>query len=132
MLLDRELRLIWIQMVLSVQFQSGRQIMQVCIGELHGKPVMLKLENGVPCLNDEAMPIKNLTEQELKAFQEEVDGLPKSDNPGCEALLNACRASFIANLLGKCVGDECVDKLTHVLDHVHYEVQKYLGEVEED
>lgn len=106
--------------------------MQVCIGELHGKPVMLGLENGIPMLDGEPMPIKNLAEKDLEIFRDEVEAIPKSDNPGYEALVNACRASFIANLLGKCVGDECVDKLTHILDHVHYEVQKYLGEVEED
>ena len=33
-------------------------------------------------------------------------------------------------LLGHAVGDECVSYLTHVLDHVHYDVMEYLGETD--
>ncbi len=106
--------------------------MEVCLGDMHGKPVMLKLENGIAYLNGEAQPIKNLTEKELAEYQKELDGLAVSSDPGYEALVNAVRAAFIARLLGKAVGDECVDTLSHILDHVHYEVLKYLGDAEED
>lgn len=105
--------------------------MQVCIAEMHGKPVMLEVKDGIAYLDGQAEPIKNLTEQELKDFQDKIDALPHSDDPGYPALVNAIRAAFIAQLLSKAVGDETIDTLTHVLDHVHYDVMKYLGETEE-
>lgn len=54
--------------------------------------------------------------------------MPSGADPGYAALLNAKRAAFIANLLGKAVGDECISTLTHILDHVHADVLDYLGE----
>lgn len=104
--------------------------MEVCIARIHDKPVLLKLEDGIAYLDGEAEPIKGLTEEELAAFQAELDGVPKSADEGYEALLNAIRAAFIAKLIGKAVGDETISRLTHVLDHVHYDVLKYLGEAE--
>lgn len=106
--------------------------MEACLGELHGKPVMLELRDGVVYINGEAQPIKNLTPEEIKEFNDEINALPKSPDPGYEALVNAVRASFLARLLGKAVGDDCINTISHILDHVHYDVQKYLGEVEEE
>lgn len=105
--------------------------MEVCIGEMHGKPVMLSLKDGIAYLDGEAEPIKNLTEKELEDFQASIDTLPHSDDPGYPALVNSIRAAFIAKLLSKAVGDETIDRLTHILDHVHYEVLQYLGETGE-
>lgn len=105
--------------------------MQVTLAEINGKPYILELTDGIAYINNEPEVIKNLTEAELQAFQTELDGLPRSDDPGYEALVNSVRAAFLAKLLGKAVGDESINHLTHILDHVHYEVQKYLGEVEE-
>lgn len=105
--------------------------MESCIGVINGKPVVLKLENGVVSLDGEALPIKNLDENELARFNEEVAGLPRSDEPGYNALASACRCAFLASLLGRAVGDECVDALTRVLDHEHCEVLKYLGDQED-
>jgi len=68
------------------------------------------------------------TEEELAAFSEAVRAIPYSTDPGYEALVNAKRAAFIVNLLGRAVGDECISQLTHILDHVHYDVLEYLGE----
>ena len=89
--------------------------MEVCIANMHGKAVMLELREGVVFLDNEPQPIKNVTEEELA-------------DPGYEALVNAKRAAFIVNLLGRAVGDECISQLTHILDHVHYDVLEYLGE----
>lgn len=106
--------------------------MQVCIAEMRGKPVTLELRGDGVYLDGEPEPIKNLTEKELREFQDELDALPKSDDPGYAALVNAMRASFIARLLGKAVGDDCISKLTHILDYVHYDVLQYLGETGEE
>lgn len=105
--------------------------MEVCLGKLHDKPVMLSLRDGVAYINGEPESIKDLTEKDLAAYQKELDSLPASDDPGYEALINAIRAAFIAKLLGKAVGDDAIDRLTQVLDSVHYDVLKYLGDVEE-
>lgn len=106
--------------------------MEVCIGEMRGKPVMLEVRDGVVSIDGVAEPIKNLTEDDLKQFQESLDALPRDDAEGYRALVNARRAAFLSSLLGKAVGDECVGKLTDILDHVHYEVLKYLGETGEE
>lgn len=104
--------------------------MQVCIAIMHGNPVMLELREGVPYINDEPQPIKHLTEDDLVAFHEAVSAIPDDGDPGNVALVNAKRAAFIVDLLGHAVGDECVSYLTHVLDHVHYDVMEYLGETD--
>lgn len=106
--------------------------MKVILGETKGKSWSLELKDGLALVNGEPEPIKNITEDDLRAFQEEVEAVPKSDDPGYEALVNSIRAAFLAKLLGHAVGDECVSKLQHILDHVHYDVLKYLGEVKED
>lgn len=102
--------------------------MEVCIAVMHGKPVMLKLLDGVVYLDNEPQPIKNLGEEELAAFSDAIRATPPSADPGHEALLNARRAAFIVTLLGKAVGDECISTLTHILEHVHADVLEYLGE----
>ena len=89
-------------------------IMEVCIGYMHGKAVMLELRDGVVFLDNEPQPVKNVTEEELTAFSEAVRAIPYSTDP--------------VSLLGRAVGDECVSRLTHILDHVHYDVLEYLGE----
>ena len=106
--------------------------MQVCIAIMHGNPVLLELRDGIPHINGEAQPIKQLTEEKLAAFQQELDAIPQGDDEaGYAALVNAKRAAFIVDMLGHAVGDECVNLLTHILDHVHYDVMEYLGETED-
>lgn len=101
--------------------------MKVILAEIDGAPVTLELKDGIAFLDGEAMPIKNLREKELVEFRKELDELPKSDDPGYPALVNAVRTAFISRLLGHAVGDECVDALTRALDHAHYEVLQYLN-----
>lgn len=102
--------------------------MEVCIAYLHGKPVMLELRDGIVYLNNDPQPIKYVSEEELRAFSAAVQAIPYSTDPGYEALVNAKRAAFIVDLLGRTVGEECVSLLTHILDHVHSDVLEYLGE----
>lgn len=105
--------------------------MQACIGELHGKPVWLELKDNIVSINGEAQPIKNLTEEDLENYNQELANLQNlADHEGRQALVNAVRANFLAQLLGKAVGDDCVNLVTHILDSTHYEVLKYLGEAE--
>lgn len=107
--------------------------MRITIGELHGKPATLELKDGIVYINDEAQPIKNLTEEDLRNFQDKLDALPEAeDEEARKALVNSVRAAFLSQLMGKAVGDECVNLISHLLDHAHYDVLKYLGEVDED
>ena len=106
--------------------------MEVCIAYMRGEPVMLSLSEGIAHINGEIQPIKGLNEAELTAFAQEISALPYSADPGYQALVNARRAAFLATLLGRAVGDECVNRLTHILDSVHFDVLEYLGEVPQD
>lgn len=102
--------------------------MEVCIAYMRGKPIMLALRDGIAYINDEIQAIKGLTEEELQAFSKAVSEIPYSPDPGYKALVNARRAAFIASVMGRAVGEECVTKLTHILDSVHFDVLEYLGE----
>ncbi|MDR2055712.1 MAG: hypothetical protein LBQ10_07590 [Desulfovibrio sp.] len=102
--------------------------MEVCIATMHGRDIMLSLRNGLVLLDGEAMPVKHVTEEELARFRAEVEAIPRiGDAQGLRALINAKRAAFIVSLLGRAVGDDCISALTHILDHVHYDVQEYLN-----
>jgi hypothetical protein len=102
--------------------------MEVCIATMHGRDIMLSLQNGLVLLDGEVMPIKHITEEELEKFHSEVEAIPRiGDTQGLQALVNAKRAAFIVSLLGRAVGDDCISALTHILDHVHYDVQEYLN-----
>ncbi len=106
--------------------------MEVVIANRRNKPVILSLQDNLVLIDGEPQPIKNLTEEDLRKFQQNLEALPDTDDPeAAEALKNSLRAAFLSNLLGKAVGDECVSFLTDLLDNVHYDVLKYLGEVEE-
>lgn len=104
--------------------------MEISLGTVKNKPIILSFKDGIVSLNGVEQPIKNITEADFQHFQEEIDALPKSQDPGYDALVNALRAEFLVKLIGNAVGDECVSRLTHILDHVHYDVLTYLGEVE--
>ena len=106
--------------------------MKVCIAYMHGKPVMLELRDGVAYIDDEAQPIKNLDPETLQEFGASISAIPYSADQGYDALVNAKRAAFIVDLLARAVGDDCVSRLTHILDHVHYDVLEYLGETGEE
>jgi hypothetical protein len=102
--------------------------MEVCIATMRDRDIMLGIRDGLVLLDGEIMPIKHLTVEELEKFRDEVAAVPQDMEPeGRQALINAKRASFIAGLLGKAVGDDCISELTHILDYVHWDVQQYLN-----
>ncbi len=106
--------------------------MEVCVAYMRGKPVMLRLEEGITTMDGEILAIKGLEESALKEFSDSVAAIPYTiDTEGYKAMVNAKRTAFLAALLGFAVGDDCVNKITHVLDSVHYEVLVYLGEVQD-
>lgn len=105
--------------------------MNVCIAHMRGEAIMLTLQDSMVFINEEIQPIKGLTEDDIKMFAEEIARIPYSTDAGYTALVNARRAAFLSGLLGKAVGEECVNRISHILDSVHYDVLHYLGEVEE-
>lgn len=105
--------------------------MAVKIGELHGVPQVLELLGGVVYINDEPMPIKNVTVEEVEAFAAELDAVPQGDDPGYHALRCAKRVQFVVNLLPRAVGNECVGYLQRLMGFLHYDVLSYLGEVDD-
>lgn len=105
--------------------------MEVCLAYVHGKAVMLELRDGLAYINGELQPLKYLEEAQLLAFSESIQAIPYSTDPGYQALVNAKRAAFLVELLGHAVGEDCVNLLSHILDHVHYDVLAYLGETED-
>lgn len=106
--------------------------MEVCIAYMRGEPVMLALRDGIAYINGEAQPIKGLTEEDLNTFATEIASIPYAADPSYQALVNARRAAFLAGLLGHAVGEECVSRLTHILDSVHYDVLEYLHDEKPD
>lgn len=105
--------------------------MEVCLAYQNGRAVMLELRDGVVYIDNVPQPIKGLTEDDVKRFSADIDAVPYTIDDGYTALINARRASFLVSLLGRAVGDECVNRLTSLLDAVHYEVLTYLGEYED-
>ncbi|MDR1857792.1 MAG: hypothetical protein LBR22_11700 [Desulfovibrio sp.] len=106
--------------------------MEVCIATMRGRPVMLSLLDGIAHIDGAPQPIKRLTEEELAAFAASLDAVTCEDIAGRDAMLDAKRAAFVVELLGRAVGDDCVTQLTHILDHLHYNVQVFLGEATPD
>ncbi len=106
--------------------------MEVCIAYMRGKPVVLSLDQGIASIDGEVLPMKGLEESALKEFSATIAAIPyTTDEEDYKALVNAKRTAFLASLLGYAVGDDCVNKITHILDSVHYEVLVYLGEVQD-
>ncbi|MDE5833098.1 MAG: hypothetical protein K2H64_08965 [Desulfovibrio sp.] len=105
--------------------------MEVSLGEINGKPITISVTDGVLSLNGAAQPVKNITENDLREYQDKIDALSADDPEGLAALKNALTAEFLVKLIGNAVGDECVNRLTRLLDYVHYDVLTYLGETGE-
>ncbi len=107
--------------------------MEVCIAYMRGKPVMMRIHEDIVYINDEEQAILGLTIKDLEEFSKSIAAIPyNTDQEAYQALVNAKRTAFLAGILGKCVGDECVNKVSQILDSVHYDVLRYLGEVEEE
>ncbi|MBO4368929.1 MAG: hypothetical protein J5803_02340, partial [Desulfovibrio sp.] len=78
--------------------------MEICLADFDAKPIMLCVRDGLVYINDELQPIKYVTEEELLAFDTKMKAIPKSEDPGYTALLNAQRTQFLVSLLGRAVG----------------------------
>lgn len=104
--------------------------MRIILAEINNKPVILELQGDRVLVDGVEEPIKNLTQAELEGFQTEIANLPEEDPEARTALANAIRAAFLAKLLGKAVGDDCIDRISSLLDQVHFEVLRYLGDAE--
>lgn len=102
--------------------------MEVCIAYMREQAIMLSLRDGILFLNDEAQPIKGITKEDLQEFSDTINAIPYSPGPGYQALVNAKRTIFLTKLIGHAVGEECTDKLSRILDSVHYDVLEFLGE----
>jgi hypothetical protein len=112
----------------SVLTVKNGEFMEVCIAVMHGREIMFGLRDGQAWLDGEFAPIKNVALEELERFQADLDNIPKQGDPdGLRALVNARRAAFIVNLLGRAADEDCISELTHILDHVHWDVQEYLN-----
>lgn len=105
--------------------------MEVCIAYMREQAVMLSLRDDILFLNGEAQPIKGISKEDLQEFSDTINAIPYTPGPGYQALVNAKRTAFLVKLLGHAVGEECTDKLSHILDSVHYDVLEFLGENED-
>ncbi len=102
--------------------------MQICLAEFDDKTVLLELRDGLVYIDSELQPIKHVTEEELLLFQNALDDIPVSADPGYAALLDAKRCQLLVSLLGRAVGEECIDFLSSILDALHARVRNYLEE----
>ncbi|MEG2172514.1 MAG: hypothetical protein RRY29_04575 [Desulfovibrionaceae bacterium] len=102
--------------------------MEVCIAYMREQAVMLSIKDNIIFIDDEAQPIKGISQKDLQDFSDTVNAIPYSPGPGYQALVNAKRTAFLIKLLGHAVGEECMDKLSHILDSVHFDVLEFLGE----
>ncbi|MBQ7456122.1 MAG: hypothetical protein IJS54_00715 [Desulfovibrio sp.] len=102
--------------------------MEVCLASIMDHDYLLELRDGQVFIDGELQPIKYVTNEELEAFDQAIKAIPVSDDPGYHALLCAKQTQFLVSLLGRAVGEECVDMLTHLLDHLHSHILHYLDD----
>jgi hypothetical protein len=106
--------------------------MEVCIAQVKGRKVMLKLEGEFVYIDGQIEHIRGLTDEHLHDFAEELAAVPVEDHPGYQARLNARRAAFLARLLGMAASENSQDVVARLLDSVHYDVLVFLGEADGD
>ena len=106
--------------------------MEVCIAQVKGREIMLKLEGRLVYIDGQIEHIRGLTDEILRDFAGELAAVPYEDHPGYQARLNARRAVFLARLLGMAASEDSQDVVTRLLDSVHYDVLEFLGETEDD
>ncbi|MDR0466917.1 MAG: hypothetical protein LBH94_06125 [Deltaproteobacteria bacterium] len=104
--------------------------MEVCIAQVRGREILLKLEGQLVYIDGQIEHIRGLTQEILEAFVGELAAVPLEDGPAREARLNARRAAFLSRLLGMAASEDSQDVVSHLLDHVHYDVMEFLGETD--
>ncbi|MBO4336163.1 MAG: hypothetical protein J5846_10110 [Desulfovibrio sp.] len=102
--------------------------MQICLASFDDHEIMLELRAGLVYIDGEVQPIKHVTEEEIRDFATKLEAVPQGSDPGLSALLDAKRAEILVSLLGRAVGEECIDFLTTLLDRLHFNVRHYLDE----
>ena len=105
--------------------------MEVCIARIKNRDILLKLEGRLVYIDGQVEHIRGLTHEILRDFAAELAAVPVEDHPGCQARLNARRAAFLSRLLGMAASEDSQDVVARLLDHVHYEVLEFLGEVDD-
>jgi hypothetical protein len=104
--------------------------MEVCIARIKDREILLKLEGGLVYIDGQIEHIRGLTHEMLRDFAEDLAAVPVTDDPGCQARLNARRAAFLARLLGMAASEDSQDIVSRLLDSVHYDVLEFLGETD--
>ena len=105
--------------------------MEVCIARIKNRDILLKLEGQLVYIDGQVEHIRGLTHAILRDFAAELAAVPVEDHPGFQARLNARRAAFLSRLLGMAASEDSQDVVSRLLDHVHYEVLEFLGEVDD-
>ena len=106
--------------------------MEVCIARIRDRDILLKLEGKLVYIDGQIEHIRGLTHEILRDFAEEIAAVPCAEHPGYQARLNARRAAFLSRLLGMTASEDSQDVVTRLLDHVHYDVLEFLGEIDAD
>ncbi|MCL1986031.1 MAG: hypothetical protein FWG59_06265 [Betaproteobacteria bacterium] len=106
--------------------------MEVCIAQVKGREIMLRLEGRLVYIDGQIEHIRGLTDKILHDFAEELAAVPFEDTPGYQARLNARRAIFLSRLLGMAASEDSQDIVTRLLGSVHYDVLEFLGETDDD
>ena len=102
--------------------------MEVCIAQIKGRDIMLKLEDRLVYIDGQVEHIRGLTHEILHGFAEELAAVPVTDDSAYQARLNARRVAFLSRLLGMAASEDSQDAVTRLLDSVHYDILEFLGE----
>jgi len=106
--------------------------MEVCIAQIKGREIMLKLEGQLVYIDGQIEYIHGLTDEILHDFVAELAAVPFEEHPGYQARLNARRAAFLAALLGMAASEDSQNVVSRLLGSVHYDVLVFLGEADGD
>jgi hypothetical protein len=106
--------------------------MVVCIAQIKGREIMLKLEDQLVYIDGQIEHIRGITDKILHDFAAELAAIPFADHSGYQARLNARRAAFLVKLLSMAASEDSQDVVTRLLDSVHYDVLVFLGETDGD
>ena len=104
--------------------------MEVCIARIKDRDILLKLEGRLVYIDGQVEHIRGLTHEILRDFAAELAAVPVEDNAGYQARLNARRVAFLSRLLGMAASEDSQDTVARLMDHVHYDILEFLGEVD--
>ncbi len=105
--------------------------MSVIIGYIEDQAQVLTLVDGRAHINDEPVPIRDVTQEEIDALAAAFEQAPEGDEDGREAYRNTKRINFLVSLLARTFGDEYSELIEHMIGNLHYRVLEYLGETDD-